>query len=44
MKIRVKKKKADKLIVCQKCGHSWKASQGGKDPFTCHKCGSKGAK
>jgi hypothetical protein len=31
----------DKMIKCRKCGWEWKLSQGGKDPFVCHKnkCG-----
>ena len=28
----------DKKIVCQECGWSWKLSEGGHDPYTCHKC------
>lgn len=26
-------------ITCSNCGWSWKASEGGADPFNCHKCG-----
>jgi tRNA(Ile2) C34 agmatinyltransferase TiaS len=26
-------------IICDNCGWSWKKSDGGEDPFTCHKCG-----
>lgn len=29
-----------KSIKCSNCGHSYKAADGGKDPLTCHKCGS----
>jgi len=29
----------DKKIVCQECGWSWNLSEGGHDPYTCHKCG-----
>ena len=29
----------DKTIICPKCGWRWKLSTGGKDPYTCHKCG-----
>lgn len=29
----------DKEIVCKNCGWHWKLSDGGKDPYTCHKCG-----
>jgi hypothetical protein len=30
---------ADKTITCSKCGWSWKASEGGLNPLSCHKCG-----
>jgi hypothetical protein len=30
----------DKKIICGKCGHSWDLSDGGKDPYKCHKCGN----
>jgi hypothetical protein len=26
-------------IICKKCGWSWKISDGGNDPYICHKCG-----
>lgn len=29
----------DKEIYCKNCPHHWKLSDGGKDPYTCHKCG-----
>lgn len=29
----------DKTIVCEECGWKWKLSDGGKDPYMCHKCG-----
>lgn len=29
----------DERIVCQECGWSWDLSDGGDDPYTCHKCG-----
>lgn len=29
----------DKKVVCDECGWSWKLSEGGDDPYTCHKCG-----
>jgi hypothetical protein len=29
----------DKTIVCQKCNWKWKLSEGGDDPYMCHKCG-----
>jgi DNA-directed RNA polymerase subunit RPC12/RpoP len=28
----------DKSIKCKNCGHKWKASEGGKDKYICHKC------
>ena len=28
----------DKTITCKECGWHWKLSDGGKDPYTCHKC------
>lgn len=31
----------DKTIHCEKCPWKWKLSDGGKDPYTCHKCGNK---
>ena len=27
------------MVVCKGCGWSWKLSQGGEDPYVCHKCG-----
>ena len=39
-----KLKKSVKKIKCQKCGWEWDLSDGGKDPYTCHKCGNKRAK
>ena len=30
--------KKDKKITCDNCGWSWKLSEGGDDPYTCHKC------
>ena len=29
-----------KKVVCSECGWSWKLSEGGHDPYTCHKCGN----
>ena len=26
-------------VFCDQCGCSWKLSEGGDDPYTCHKCG-----
>jgi hypothetical protein len=33
-----------KKVKCSKCGWSWKLSQGGHDPYTCHKCGNVNSK
>jgi hypothetical protein len=29
----------DQTIKCEECGWEWKLDDGGKDPYTCHKCG-----
>ena len=34
----------DKTIVCQGCNWEWKLSEGGKDPYMCHKCGHDNSK
>ena len=26
-------------VICDKCESSWKLSDGGDDPYICHKCG-----
>jgi hypothetical protein len=26
-------------VICDNCGWSWKLSEGGDDPYICHKCG-----
>ena len=26
-------------IICKNCGWTWKISDGGNDPYICHKCG-----
>lgn len=31
----------DQSIVCSNCGWSWKQSNAGSDPMSCHKCGGK---
>ena len=33
-------KKSVKKIHCSECGWEWDLSDGGKDPYTCHKCGN----
>ena len=27
-------------VICDKCHWSWDISEGGKHPYTCHKCGN----
>ena len=29
----------EQKIVCSNCGWCWNKSEGGKDPYVCHKCG-----
>jgi hypothetical protein len=29
----------DKKVICDNCGWSWNKNEGGKDTYTCHKCG-----
>jgi len=36
--------KLDMNIICDECGWSWKLSEGGNDPYTCHKCGNENSK
>jgi len=26
-------------VICDSCGWSWELSDGGDDPYLCHKCG-----
>lgn len=35
----IKEKTINKKVVCNECGWTWKLSDGGEDPYTCHKCG-----
>lgn len=30
---------SDTKVTCNQCGWSWNISEGGDDPFICHKCG-----
>jgi ribosomal protein S27AE len=32
-------KSKEKKVFCEKCGWSWKLSEGGDDKYICHKCG-----
>jgi hypothetical protein len=34
-----KLKKSVEKVHCKKCDWEWDLSDGGKDPYTCHKCG-----
>ena len=27
-------------VICDNCGWSWDLSDGGNDPYICHKCGN----
>jgi len=38
------KKEIMKKIVCDNCDWSWKLSEGGDDPYVCHKCGEDNTK
>lgn len=29
----------DGKVICDECGWSWDLSDGGDDPYICHKCG-----
>jgi tRNA(Ile2) C34 agmatinyltransferase TiaS len=29
----------DGKVICDNCKWSWKLSEGGDDPYKCHKCG-----
>jgi predicted Zn-ribbon and HTH transcriptional regulator len=33
-------KESQDIIHCKNCGWEWKASEGGKDKYVCHKCGT----
>ena len=33
------KKSIKGKVKCGECGWEWKLSEGGNDPYTCHKCG-----
>jgi len=35
----VSKNSLNRNVTCSNCGWSWKLSDGGMDPMTCHKCG-----
>ncbi len=38
------KKLNDKTINCKECGWSWNFSEGGDEPYLCHKCGNDNSK
>jgi len=31
-------------VICDSCGWSWESSDGGDDPYLCHKCGHDNSK
>jgi tRNA(Ile2) C34 agmatinyltransferase TiaS len=31
-------------VICDNCGWSWELSDGGDDPYMCHKCGHDNSK
>lgn len=31
---------SEKKVVCNNCNWSWNFSDGGDDPYVCHKCGN----
>lgn len=35
----IKEKITKDKVICNKCNWSWKLSDGGDDPYICHKCG-----
>ena len=47
MKIQITEKQMTRLmelmdndkVICDSCGWSWGISDGGDDPYICHKCG-----
>jgi len=39
-KVKIYESIIDEKVICDNCGWSWKLSEGGDDPFTCHKCGN----
>jgi tRNA(Ile2) C34 agmatinyltransferase TiaS len=41
---RILREEFDKKITCKKCGWSWKFSEGGDEPYLCHKCGNDNSK
>ena len=36
----LKEQIADNKVICNKCGWKWNITDGGKDTYTCHKCGN----
>lgn len=36
--------KMDTKIICDNCKWEWKLSEGGNDPYICHKCGHNNTK
>lgn len=42
--IDVTNQETSNIIVCDNCGWSWELSDGGNDPYDCHKCNNKNNK
>lgn len=36
----LKEKVKNNKVICDICGWSWNIKDGGKDKYTCHKCGN----
>lgn len=36
----LKEQIVDNKVICNKCGWKWSITDGGNDPYTCHKCGN----
>ena len=36
----LKEKVSNGKVICDNCNWSWDISEGGKHPYTCHKCGN----
>lgn len=38
----IKKLQNNLMVACRNCEWKWKFSEGGNEPYLCHKCGGKG--
>jgi tRNA(Ile2) C34 agmatinyltransferase TiaS len=41
---RILREEFDKTVTCKICGWSWEFSEGGNEPYLCHKCGNDNSK